>query len=153
MLKHPFGLWTLALIFGVAAFPVCMFLFYILTVEDKEYVHPLLRISDVKETNAHIIGYFPRWGSSDAKEMVAVLILPFFFAIAPIPLARDNLPVYLVMAIGSQLLLWLTILRAFNLDERYYLYRPNEYVDMYEDERSRLWLARPLPPRDPFVRF
>ena len=77
--------------------------------------------------------------------MVTIFVVPFIFAIAPIPLARDDLPAYLVIAIISQLILWLTALQAFNSDKRYYPYRPNEYVDMYEDERSRLWLARPLP--------
>jgi NACHT domain len=145
MLKHPFGWWTLALIFGVAAFPVGMFVFYGLVLEKTVNLPPLLRLSEGEDESGHILSYVMEITHEDSLMIVTLFVVPFFFAIAPIPLARDDLPVYLVIAISSHLLLWLTILKAFNLDTRYYLHRPNEYVDMYEDERSRLWLARPLP--------
>jgi hypothetical protein len=149
MLKHPFGWWTLTLIFGVAVFPVIIFFLYSL-VDENDFVHPLLLMADDEEESGHIFNYALTFLPDSLVMLAAYIIFPLSFAIAPIPLARDDLPVYLVIAIGSHCLLWLTMLAAFLSDKRYYLYRPNEYVDMYEDERSRLWLARPLPPRDPF---
>ncbi|HLK01834.1 MAG TPA: NACHT domain-containing protein [Streptosporangiaceae bacterium] len=149
LLRHPFGWWTLALIVGVAAFPLGLMALYAATLDEAEYINQLLHILDPAKDDegGFIFNYFLNITTKVREgfvQFIGILIVPLLFAIAPIPLARGNLTVYLVVAISSSLLLWLTTLKAFALNQRYYLYRPNEYVDMYEDERSRLWLARPL---------
>lgn len=145
LLRHPFGWWTLALIVGVAAFPVGVFILHIVTLDEQDDIHPLLHTSDAGESGL-IFEYISANSPIELDDIlipIEISFVPLLFAIAPIPLARDDLTVYLIVSLGSGLLLWLTMLKVFDLGQRYYLYRPNEYVDMYEDERSRLWLARP----------
>ena len=142
MLKYPFGWWTLALIVGVAAFPIGTFFLYSTTVEKNN--RSLLAVTQGGNKNGHILIYVSDLVIEDTVVIVIIFVLPLIFAIAPIPLARDDLSAYLVIAIVPHFILWLTALRLFSSDKRYYPYRPNEYVDIYEDERSRLWLARPL---------
>jgi hypothetical protein len=39
------------------------------------------------------------------------------------------------------MLFWLTAANLCGRDRRYYLYRPNKFVDMYDDPRNRHWLV------------
>jgi NACHT domain len=47
----------------------------------------------------------------------------------------------LIIQFALQLTFAATSLNVFSEGRRYYLYRPNEYVDMYDDPRSRHWLV------------
>jgi hypothetical protein len=72
------------------------------------------------------------------------LIFTIPFALAP--LIKFFLPGYFVLSVVAFTSYFLTSNRFFDRDERHYLYRPNEFVDMYDDPRSRHWLvpsARP----------
>ena len=55
--------------------------------------------------------------------------------------------IYVAVAIGANLFFLLSNINAFDIDIRYYVYRPNEYVDVYNDWRSRHWLGitKPIP--------
>jgi hypothetical protein len=54
-----------------------------------------------------------------------------------------SLPGYLAVAIlGPFILFWLPTFDLFASTTRFYLYRPNLYIDMYEDPRSQYWLVR-----------
>jgi hypothetical protein len=39
------------------------------------------------------------------------------------------------------MLFWLTAANLWSRDRRYYLYRPNKFVDMYDGPRNRHWLV------------
>ncbi|MGH4001217.1 MAG: hypothetical protein ACRDTJ_27590, partial [Pseudonocardiaceae bacterium] len=74
------------------------------------------------------------------------LILCFFggpltYAVAITPLAAWSVPGYLAVAIlGPVVLFYSSILGLFARTTRFYLYRPNPYIDMYHDPSSRYWL-------------
>ena len=48
---------------------------------------------------------------------------------------------YFLSVILIVLIYLITNLTGFDKETRYYLYRPNEYVNMYEDPKSRHWLV------------
>lgn len=74
--------------------------------------------------------------------MYSITISTWLIApICTIQLVTVSLPVYLVVTIGGWTLFFLTNVRAFDPRMRYFLYRPNEYIDIYDDLRSKHWLA------------
>jgi hypothetical protein len=148
MLLHPFGWWTLGLIFGIAFIPNAIFAAWETSPQYfKDNINPHFSL-DPSDQDGHILTYLE--DLDERLEGIAgwlySIIIPASVAISPIPLVRDSLAIYLTVAICSQLFFVLTFMRAFDFDMHYYPYRPNEYVDMYEDERSRLWLRRPVEP-------
>lgn len=70
-----------------------------------------------------------------------LLVAPFAFAVAPVPLLADSLAVYILVSVGCQALFWATGVKMFTRGRRYYPYRPNPFVDIYDDPRSRHWLG------------
>lgn len=76
----------------------------------------------------------------DARGSLLVLTL-LAIVIASIPVIKASVPGYIALAVGAELLFLVTNLRAFDGGVRYYPYRPNDYVDMYEDPRTRPWLG------------
>ncbi len=68
------------------------------------------------------------------------------FAIAPIAIIASSLAGYICLAIGLNMFFWATGTGVFESDRRYYLYRPDEYVDAYTDPESRHWLVPGVGP-------
>jgi hypothetical protein len=64
-----------------------------------------------------------------------------FCAVAAIPLAAESLVYFGITVIAIQGVFFATGLSYFSSGRRYYLYRPNEFVDAYDDPRSRPWLG------------
>lgn len=65
------------------------------------------------------------------------MLIPFVLAIAPTPLAESSWDSYLLRSIGGGMLFWITDINLFRRGHRrYYNYRPNKYVDMYEDPKG-----------------
>jgi len=148
-LLRPFGWWTPALVLGAAA---CGFLIWVIF---GAYVFDLPEKSKIKyycDTNSepssgnfiYMRGFHvnaPDWFSY----FVWAGLTPIVFAIAATPLITLHLPVYIAVAIAAQVIFWETSMNMFNRDRHYYLYRPNEYVNVYEDPRSRHWLSPTSP--------
>lgn len=66
---------------------------------------------------------------------------PVAYAMAIAPVASFSLPTYLATAIlGPIISFYLPFLNFCERNTRLYLYRPNQYIDMYDDPRSRNWL-------------
>jgi energy-coupling factor transporter ATP-binding protein EcfA2 len=65
--------------------------------------------------------------------------------IAAAPLLKISVTEYLLVALGAPVIFLLTNLNAFGKEVRYYLYRPSDFVDMYDDPRSRQWLGLAWP--------
>ncbi len=146
LVLHPFGWWTLALIIGVGAAPIIL-LFW-------SWDHVFYNVND---------GAWYGYDEADEKTGQASLILlnlDFFmefdsamfalfiingaaFAVAPIALATSSLAAYLTLSLGVSVVYWATGLNLFSGERHYYLYRPNEFVDMYEDPKSRHWITKP----------
>jgi hypothetical protein len=145
LLLHPFGWWTLALIGGVAATPVGLMIGWAFASENNDSVPWLIKIPEGEDEDAvgNLLVYL--WVLEDQdlpiSGLFGILVFPFCFAIAPIALARDDLTAYLIVALAAQTFNWLTTMNLFGLRKRYYLYQPNEFVDMYNDPKSRHWLV------------
>ncbi|GAA4447092.1 NACHT domain-containing protein [Phytohabitans houttuyneae] len=64
------------------------------------------------------------------------------YVLAALPLMDDSLVAFLI---GTTALVWvafwLPATRLFNRSRRFYLRKPNPFVDVYEDARSRHWLV------------
>lgn len=73
--------------------------------------------------------------------VLALGIIPFAFTVSTAPLLTTSVAAYTGVALAANAFFWLTDLAIFERGRRYYLYRPSEYVDMYEDPRSRHWLV------------
>jgi energy-coupling factor transporter ATP-binding protein EcfA2 len=136
---HPFGWWTLGLMFGTGVTPLV--LVYVQTVEAygmnvswEQSGNPLLAIAKADIEDLLV----DRSGLS----LLAFIVVPAAFAIAPAALAGSSLTAYIALSICGQLLFWESDLELFESDRFYYPYRPNEFVDMYEDPKSRHWVAR-----------
>ena len=68
-------------------------------------------------------------------------LLIFTIPIALVPLIKPFIPGYFVLSVVAFTFYFLTSNRFFDRHERHYLYRPIEFVDMYDDPRSRHWLV------------
>jgi hypothetical protein len=80
-------------------------------------------------------------GIDQALQLLMAVTVP----IATAPLLKISVAEYLVFAIGGFQLYALFNLNAFAKGVRYYLYRPSEFVDMYDDPRSMHWLGIASP--------
>jgi hypothetical protein len=76
-------------------------------------------------------------GFDEGLQVFMLVLVP----IAAAPLLKVSVAWFLVVAIAGAPLYLLTNLNAFGSDVRYYPYRPSEFVDMYDDPRSRHWLG------------
>lgn len=98
---------------------------------------------NAETNNAHIAPESISFG------MQAVLVLsgPLAYATAITPVADSSMPAYLLLAaLGPTILFYAPALSLADRANRYHLYRPNPYIDVYDDPRSRHWLAaRPVP--------
>jgi hypothetical protein len=151
LLRHPFGWWTLFLYFGLG------FLLVGLNIRIGETIKDLPETSRAKrylydgaigdESSDFLLGsgncltlipnYAKRQEVNDGIIGWTFLALP----VSTIPMATISLIDYIVLTLGAATLFSMTNLRAFGSEIRYYLYRPNEYVDVYDDPRSRHWLV------------
>jgi hypothetical protein len=150
LLRHPFGWWTLLLLFGVAVFPTLIYAVLDGTIQDlpeNSRARRYLVVANIHEDKDGIpigrgncLALLPVTFDKLLGDSPTALI----WIIAPICtifLVTMSLPVYLVVTIVGWTLFNLTNIHAFDPDMRYFLYRPNEYVDVYDDPRSRHWLA------------
>lgn len=154
-LLQPFGWWTPLLISGVGISGLLIFAFIGVLMGDlpdrsrlKYYFEtPNYRQSpEVGDRgNAAMAIYlgdrFERFGY-----FIVFGIIPAVFAISAAPLLTHSLEGYIALGIGDHVAFWGTEMNLFRHDRRYYFYRPNEYVDVYDDPRSRHWL---VPSRGP----
>jgi NACHT domain len=97
------------------------------------------RYGDVR--NCAHFAYPPR---SDFFEVASVFGPAAVYAVFVPGLVASGWPSFWFFAFVAPLLLfWCPLLGLFYRDVRIYPYRPNLYIDMYDDPRSRLWLTRP----------
>jgi len=142
---HPFGWWTIGLMVGASALPWALLALHISVIDDLP-------------TGWYDLGYsFNASGNlimaildADFEDLleewpgrVSYVLVAAVFAIAPAAFLPTSLVAYLLLAIGGHLLFWELDLRFFDSDKVYYLWRPNVFVDMYEDAKSKHWVTQP----------
>jgi hypothetical protein len=72
---------------------------------------------------------------------LGIICAPLAITIAPIPLIHISWIAYILASCAAEVLFWLTYANLCLRGARYYIHRPNEYVDIYADPRSRHWLG------------
>ena len=146
---HPFGWWTLALIIGVGAAPIILLYSLLEPVVDNVDDDAWYGYNDDEESGQPIfavvesISPVGEFFESDLASFATLAIIGSAFAVAPIALATSSLAAYLALSLGAHVVFWATGLNLFSGKQHYYLYRPNEFVDMYEDPKSRNWIIKP----------
>jgi hypothetical protein len=71
---------------------------------------------------------------------ITVVIIPAAYGLAAVPLISRSLPAYFATVAAGLLVYILTLCNVCACGRRYYLYRPNPYVDIYDDPRSGHWV-------------
>ena len=101
----------------------------------------LLDISEEEESNgpnAVLVRLWP--DASDAVFYVVVFAPLALYCLALTPLVAWSVPGFLAAGMGACIIWYLTFTRMCASYTQFYLYRPNPYVDMYDDPTSRHWL-------------
>ena len=78
------------------------------------------------------------------QAIAAFGIAPGAFGLSALLLAHGSVVLGSMLA-AIQLVFWATGINFFSGDVRFYPYRPNAYVDAYDDPKSRHWLVPDIP--------
>jgi hypothetical protein len=132
---HPFGWLTLLTVFWVAAVPII--LYYLVEQLSPDY---LVDSSDNADSGNILVSIVDDLNVFVALFLGAVAI-PLSFAISAFPLITRSPAGYIALALCCQALWWATDMKIFAHNRHYYVYKPNEYVDIYDDPLSRHWLV------------
>jgi len=137
---HPFGWWTVLVYLGVGVVPLFLYLLLFSTLGYMWTEIDPSPSANSQDSGNVVIAFFDNY---DFLSFVVIFILiPFAFSIAFIPLAEGSFISYLLCGIGCGIIFWITDINLFLRGRhRYYIYRPNKYVDMYEDPKSLHWVA------------
>lgn len=151
VLSQPFGWWSPLLSLALVA--VSFFSFTLLSSwagdqpkDSRAYRYFAIPPDDVANDDVAHIATLPR---SEAGRWVLLFAGPIAYVIAIAPIAAVSVPGYFTAAIvGPPVLFFWPTLGLCARTTRYYLYRPNPYIDIYDDPQSRHWLT-PGPERLP----
>jgi hypothetical protein len=143
LILRPFGWWTpvLSLVLGIAALATFS---VIISMGERGAVGSRKRRFLVEDdrSGAHLAHVFP---GNSGREVAAAFIGPACFACAVPCLFSSRIPFYFAVGLlGPMILFWLPAISLFSRAVRFYPYRPNVFIDMYDDPRSKQWLARPV---------
>jgi hypothetical protein len=142
-LLRPFGWWSplLSLGAGLAAFGILYGLSsWVDTRPTDSWQERFLDVPSPRESGNLVLRLIFPWPLPVGAP--TFFGLPILYVVATAPLATATLPGYLAVAVAAPLLLyWLPLLNLAARTTRFYLYRPNEYIDVYDDPRSRHWVG------------
>ena len=143
-LLRPYGWATLALAAAAALIPMLVLSGLEQRADDRP-PHSRLRRAlgtdepdRVRPLSARLL---PGWLSLP----VAVAVIPAAYAVAAAGLLPVSVPGYLAAVAAGLAVYVLSLTDMCARGRRYYLYRPNRYVDLYDDPRSRHWVTRAAP--------
>ena len=150
LLLHPFGWWTLLLILGLGFMLTGLYITISETIKDLPETSRAGRYlcdgvmddydGDFLLGSGNCLTLMPNYAKRyELNDVIIGWTFPAMF-VSAIPIITISLIDYIALALGAAMLFMMTSLRAFGSEIRYYLYRPNEYVDVYDDPRSRHWL-------------
>lgn len=147
LLLHPFGYWTLAIVAAVSVIPLLLVVYIddlTNSISDNARVRRFLVSGpEEKETTvqAHIMEFIDaKIDFNEAAVVGVVLMLTFAIGIACSPLLKVSLLIYIMVTLFGVIFYWAPLLPGFRRSRHYYLYRPNVYIDVYDDTRSRHWI-------------
>jgi hypothetical protein len=147
--SQPFGsLWSLAFHFGLFLVSLVLAVILGLGMEDwpQRWQVKYFRANPHRglafaEALASFTNRLPRWLQA-VVEYPLVVGLPLLWVIALTPVARHSITLFVVAAVlPPNVAYWMGNINLFTSGLRIHIFRPNEFVDMYDDPRSRHWLV------------
>jgi len=139
-LLRPFHWWTLLLLGGLSAAWFGLFIalaFLNSRLPDGSRVEHLFDMCDGPESANLAVASEHDWISVP----LAMAVIPAGVVISATPLISSSLPGYIAVTLVLGTIFWASALNICSRPEHFYLYKPNEYVDVYDDPRSRHWLG------------
>jgi hypothetical protein len=144
---RPFGWLSLLLLAGLSWVPFAIFFAYVI---DERI--PSLAEWDDTANSGHVLAVIAqRWPNRIEWPFWAFLlgIVPLAFGASAVVLPHHSVRIEVTYAAIGQLAFWATGINPLNRDRRFYPYRPNVYVDAYDDPKSRHWLVLDASPAHP----
>ncbi|MGN9906569.1 NACHT domain-containing protein [Phytohabitans sp. LJ34] len=142
-LIRPFGWWSplLHLAPAVAAFGLAIGIILWGEKGREGSWRRYLDEADTKVRSGHAVSTAAERFPNAFLIVFVILLVPLAYAVAAAPLATWSLTGFLVLATAMPFFVyWVPFLALFSEGTRLHLYRPNPYIDMYDDPRSRHWL-------------
>jgi hypothetical protein len=145
----PYGGWTALLVVGI---PVIAFLGYIgiCTLFEDRLPGNWKDFTTTRNSNdpcGHISLYIINKRTKNVPALImgslglaSFALLVIALAVAPLPLVSWSLIAYLAVAVVVGILNFIPFSDGFSQGNRFYLYRPSPYIDVYDDPRSQHWI-------------
>jgi NACHT domain len=138
-LFHPLGPWMLLLYFAIGESSFWLYVIIFSMVCD--FIEQLTPLMSMRNIDDEMSGNIVIKNNNVFFGIGLFIIAPFAFTISAVPLLSDSLLYYILLSVGSQIIFWMTDLKVCLKGSRRYLYRPNVFVDVYNDPKSRHWLV------------
>jgi hypothetical protein len=146
---RPFGWWNLLLYSGIPiiAFAAIAVIGVIADEASRESQFAKAFGSSSKgKDSGSIIDYMDksrmlRWIHEWIAFAFAFALVPVMDVMSVIRLATISLPGYILLAFVIAMAWFVAFLDGCDRGQLFYLHKPNEYVDVYDDPRSRHWLG------------
>jgi hypothetical protein len=135
---HPFGWLSLLLLLGLMGIPTLLWLIY--DSSCNGFPKPF-QVTEAGDTYGCVLFWLmeehtPEW----LLIVFQIGAIPAAFGASAVVLGHASVPTEVVLA-AIQIAFWVTDLQLFSGRRHFYPYRPNPYVDAYDDPRSRHWLV------------
>ncbi len=145
-LLHPFGWWTLLFIFGIYLGGTLIYVAVILIsriLPANSRIRIFLGSEEGSDNvnNGHIAWHVTAKWPDLVQVILNAFILPLIIVVALLPLLSISFTAYFISALIGGFLYFVLIVDGFSRGHHYYLYRPSPYIDIYDDPRSRHWVA------------
>jgi hypothetical protein len=137
---HPFGWLSLLLLIGLAGIPLLIFLMYLGFNDDLPESFQAFP-NDAHHGNL-LVALDANWNSWPDWPFYVIFfgIIPAAFGVCAVVIAHHSVGAEIMLA-AIQFAFWITTMGVFSRDRNFYPYRPNPYVDAYDDPKSRHWLV------------
>jgi NACHT domain len=154
LLLRPLGWWTLPLIAGAGELPCILVMGVSVTAVEYFGNSRIGRYLNTphQQARGNAISYIYLRRNPENWFDVALFLglIPLVFSIASLSLSGNSLSTFILLLLVTEGFFWIATTNIFRDSTRYYLHRPNEFSDMYEDPWSRHWL---VPGRGPNLKL
>jgi hypothetical protein len=142
----PFGWWTVPIIIAASLLPSMITILVLFWMDE---ICKNARLKELFGTQEDLTSTTCPWVGSlllnisvigRALAMSMFIIGPIFFGVAALPLLSSSLIAYLLIVGLASLSYLIPIMKFSSRGRHYYIYRPNPYIDIYDDPNIRHWI-------------